>query len=103
MRPGWSPAAVGGLQQDRRLVRRMAALAGGGRDVDPGSGEDSDLLEGLYESEGLHEAQARARRMQPFLMYSPAPSPSSQPMLADCFARSHAHVCCHLNIIYFDT
>ena len=45
----------------------MAAMAGGGEDVDPGSGEDSDVYEDLFQSEGLLEAQARARRVQPLI------------------------------------
>ena len=43
-------------------------MAGGGHDVDIGSDAESEVFDDLYESEGLHEAQLRAQRMQPYIM-----------------------------------
>lgn len=59
--------ASGVLQANRHLMRRMAAMAGGGHDVDPGSEDESEIFDGLFESEGMHEAQMRARRLEPFI------------------------------------
>ena len=56
------------VQQNRKLVRRMAAMAGGGREVDAGSEDDSEVFDDLFLSEGLHEANLRAKRMEPYLM-----------------------------------
>ena len=39
--------------------------------MDPGSDQDSDVLGDLPASEGLHQAQLRARRMEPFIMCAP--------------------------------
>ena len=61
-------AFLGGAQQDRRLVRCMAAMAGGGHEVDAGSEADSEVFNDLFESEGWHQAQLRERRMEPFVM-----------------------------------
>lgn len=46
----------------------MAAMAGGGDDVDPGSDAEQGVLEDLPQSEGLRQARLRALRMEPYVM-----------------------------------
>lgn len=55
------------LQEVRMMVRRMAAMAGGGHDVDPGSDSEAEIFDGLYDSYGLQQADAREARMQPYI------------------------------------
>ena len=49
------------------MLRRVAAMAGGGFDVEPGSDAESDIFEDLAETEGLRESHARAARMWPYI------------------------------------
>ena len=54
-------------QRDRRLARRMAAMAGGGIASEEGSAEGEALWDDLYLSQGLEGLIQEDARMQPFL------------------------------------
>ena len=55
------------MQRDRRLARRMAAMAGGGIASEDGSVEAAETWEDLYLSPGLAGLIQEDVRMQPFL------------------------------------
>ncbi|KAK9811020.1 hypothetical protein WJX73_006925 [Symbiochloris irregularis] len=66
-RPGSPFASPRTGQEVRMIVRRMAAMAGGGHDVDPGSDSEGEIFDGLYDSYGLQQADERDQRMQPYI------------------------------------
>ena len=55
------------VQRDRRLARRMAAMAGGGIASEDGSVEAAGTWEDLYLSPGLEGLIQEDVRMRPFL------------------------------------
>lgn len=56
-------------QDDRTLVRRMAAMTGSMGPAASGSCDQEELYDGLYESEAFSRATQQARQLQPYLKY----------------------------------
>ena len=58
-----------GVQLDRTLVRRMAAMSGNIL-VDPGSDDEEDLYNNIYVSPSMVNAEGRAEHLNPYVSLS---------------------------------